>query len=175
MTTIGTTTIQLIETRTEDLLREVFGDLANVTLPIDIAKIAQKYGITVYSSQFVDSAIAGLYDRDKSEIHVAMDQYLPRQLFTMGHELGHYFLHSRKIEEVFYRRDALVLGQKPKTETEADWFASALLMPRPLMLQYWEITQDIQKLAELFGVSESALRWRLVNLGLHNHATTDKQ
>lgn len=170
MSSLTTATIANIETRSEDALRGVYGDLSNITLPVDPTKVASQYGLSVYASRFTDDSISGLYDRDKKEIHVAQDEYLPRQLFTMAHELGHFFLHPQK-QETFYRQQALMFGDKPKDETEADWFASALLMPEDILAQYWDITNDIEKLADTFVVSMSAIRWRLHNLGLKKYAT----
>lgn len=174
MSRVNDNLITTIETRSEDVIREVYGDFSNIQLPINPAKIANRYGLTVFTSTFTDPSISGIYDKDKKEIHIARDEYLPRQLFTMAHELGHYFLHKQK-QEVFYRQAALVLGGKAKVETEADWFASSLLMPRELLTQYWDITKNVEKLAELFGVSESAMRWRLHNMGLKKNATTQSQ
>lgn len=171
MTRLQDETKQRIETLAEDVLREVYGDLANIDLPIDPSRVAEKYGLNVFSSTFTDPAISGIYDKNKRDLHVAGDEYLPRQLFTMGHELGHFFLHEDKEEEVFYRRDALVLEGKPVEETEADWFASTLLMPAALIRAFWDITKNVERLAENFGVSESAMRWRLHNLGIMNNAT----
>ena len=39
-------------------------------------------------------------------------------------------------------------------------------MPKKLILKYWELTQDIEKLAQIFGVSPSAVYFRLKNLQL---------
>lgn len=114
-----------------------------------------------------------------------------RRNFTIAHELGHYFLyHELKIGQCF---DADILEDGTavdEIEREANYFASCLLMPeskiKPAflsMLQHshkaktktflhvqrntwgiWCGFRDV--LMKRYGVSETALRHRLTNLGL---------
>ena len=51
-------------------------------------------------------------------------------------------------------------------EQEANWFAASLLMPEKLLKHYFSITNDADKLATIFGVSPTAVYYRLKNLGL---------
>ncbi|MDH4571117.1 ImmA/IrrE family metallo-endopeptidase [Salinicola acroporae] len=89
-----------------------------------------------------------------------------RQQFTKAHELGHVLMGH------------VVPGKSPKRDTTfnapaGDWdevdanaFAAELLMPKDYVIQMANKVTNISKLAEIFGVSPTAIRYRLQNLGL---------
>jgi hypothetical protein len=93
-----------------------------------------------------------------------------RDCFTIGHELGHYFLHSDlgKIPIIAYRQGST------RIEWEANWFAASLLMPSKKFKEAWEAEKatgqlektSIMKIAMRFGVSQDAARIRKESLGL---------
>lgn len=89
---------------------------------------------------------------------------LVRQRFTQAHELGHVVLghvneHNRKMRDVQFTTGGAV------HEVEANHFAAELLMPSKYMEILVRKTPDIQELANKFGVSTTALQFRLKNLG----------
>ena len=79
-----------------------------------------------------------------------------RQRFTAFHELFHIIEHTvRRFE------------RSAAAEVLADHFAACVLMPRPAVKRAWcSGTQNLAELADIFGVSQSAMRVRLVKLGL---------
>jgi hypothetical protein len=79
-----------------------------------------------------------------------------RDRFTIGHELGHYFLHSRQGELPI---KAFRSGSG-RIEWEANWFAAALLMPRDAFHSAWRRSRDIGVIARQFGVSREAAEVR---------------
>lgn len=87
-----------------------------------------------------------------------------RSRFTQAHELGHIVLghvdRNRKLlrDESFNYYDPL--------EFEANGFAAAFLMPEFSVRKKLESTSDAQYLATFFGVSPTALKYRLKNLNL---------
>ncbi|WP_042198100.1 ImmA/IrrE family metallo-endopeptidase [Paenibacillus camerounensis] len=103
--------------------------------------------------------------------------------FTMAHELGHWVLHVDDKEnqqtvlslegdsKVFYCRSSSV---KPPVEIQADMFAGAILMPKPVMQKAIANLKSTGKiampslywLAQLLNVSISALCYRLKQLDL---------
>lgn len=102
--------------------------------------------------------VAGLLTQENSEFKLEFELYEPvvRQRFSIGHELGHYFLHIGQPE---ISAPGL---EKPDIESEADAFAAALLIPRD------ELRQDLAEfgpstafLAQRYNVSEAALKSRL--------------
>lgn len=93
-----------------------------------------------------------------------------RQNFTIAHEIGHFALgHLTPDKPVFRDTSEVFTGRvKDWQEVEANRFAAELLMPEKLVKS--SIQRDgvnrIQDLAARFGVSQSAMHWRLVNLGM---------
>jgi Zn-dependent peptidase ImmA (M78 family) len=98
-----------------------------------------------------------------------------RQRFTIAHEIGHAFLHTDifacRVAETFSRRKT---SRRPVTETEADFFASELLIPMPFLDRYAPAEIDglpeaalnrlVVRLGETFNVSKTAMRIKLTDL-----------
>lgn len=78
-----------------------------------------------------------------------------RDRFTIAHELGHYFLHylyKKRTGEASFGR-----GSRNRAETEANVFASALLMPHEAFERVWRATgADEWRVANHFDVSPAA-------------------
>ena len=156
-----------IESSSQDVLLSVFGNLDLLEPPIDLAKILKKYNFSLHLGKFAEENVVGAYDRKSSTIYVDNNDPYQRQVFTIAHELGHHFLHKDKTQEIFYRTQLTQLdGQNTREETEANWFAASLLMPKKLVLRYWVLSQDEEKIAAIFGVSPTAVYFRLKNLQL---------
>jgi Zn-dependent peptidase ImmA (M78 family) len=149
----------LLSTRTDDK-----GD---PILPIDLSGILKMYNIRISEGVFKDTNISGLYDRKSNNIYLAKDEPYQRKAFTVAHELGHFFLHENKPGEIFYRSSVILLDKDiQKDEAEANCFAASLLIPEGMIKKYWELTHDFGKLAKIFGVSSSAIFFRVKNMSL---------
>ena len=89
-----------------------------------------------------------------------------RRRFTFGHELKHVM--DWTLRKTAYAR----LSNDPdKTDRHveriADYFAACLLMPRPWLKRHWyQGYQDVEALAQMYGVSIEAMTIRLKYLGL---------
>ncbi len=85
-----------------------------------------------------------------------------RDRFTIAHELGHYYLHSRlgEIPIVANRHGS------SRVEWEANWFAAGFLMPKTIIRREVESIESKTALAGIFGVSEVAVDVRLKSLGI---------
>lgn len=88
-----------------------------------------------------------------------------RQLFSLAHEYGHYLFHKKKMGCVTYSE-----GAQGRDEKFVDRFAQELLMPEHLILEMYETkfrhkqplsAEDIIYLSDYFGVSFSAMAWRM--------------
>lgn len=88
-----------------------------------------------------------------------------RDRFTKAHELGHYFLHylyPKTVGEAKFGR-----GGRDRAETEANVFASALLMPSDHFKRaHVELNGDIWELSARFDVSPRAAEVRAEVLNL---------
>lgn len=168
--TLSKEQINSIETKALDALSSAYdgASVEDIYPPIDLVKVAQQFGLTIKSGQFVDESISGAYQRAEKTIYVSEGETPQRKLFTIAHELGHHVLHeNKKDHEVFYRSNLLNLDkEKREEETEANWFAASLLMPRSLFVKVWQAYGDVEKVADLFRVSPTAVYFRLKNLQL---------
>lgn len=157
--------INTIEAKTNTILETVFGNAVDLSIPISLEKILKHYGISVKSGEFEDDNISGAFERDVKTIYIADDEPLNRRAFTVAHELGHVFLHEDTKNEVFLRSQILNLPEESrKEEQEANWFAAALLIPEKQLRHYYSLTKDLGDLAIVFGVSSTAVYFRLKNL-----------
>lgn len=158
--------LQLIEAKADDVLQTAYGP-EEIDLPIDINKVAEIAGLTLKIGEFEDKQISGYYDKAKKTIYVSRSDPYYRQVFTVAHELGHFYLHNHKEKEIFYRKDPVNLEQMVKgEEQEANWFAASLLIPRKLLEERLQrYSSDAEKLSQLFKVSYLAMYWRMKNLG----------
>ncbi len=159
--------IEKIEAAAEALLAD-----ANVrAIPVPIEDVARHLRISI--SRAPSSDFSGLLIRKNSRalIGVNSSEAPVRQRFTIAHEIAHFVLHPRKDAFVDYRRDRAANESRSPREREADMFAAALLMPRTTLLK------DVKKLskegatetiadtlAARYGVSEEAMRIRLITL-----------
>lgn len=156
-----------IESLAGDVLTETFGNIDNLSLPVNLEKIAVKNNLSIELGHFKDHNVSGAYDKAARKIYVADDESYQRQAITIGHELGHYFLHEDLDNDVMLRKYSLDPGdQKEPREMEANKFAAALLMPPQLVTRYWNTPSNVADIAQIFGVSQTAASWRLHNLGL---------
>lgn len=156
--------IEEIEVKTRDILEENLGKINDLDLPINLAKILERYKFVLYYAIFKDPNVGGTYKKADNLIVVAKDDPIKRQFFTVAHELGHFFLH-KKTQDVFYRKQAIEFnGEGTLEEKEANWFAASLLMPKELILKVWGERQSVDYIAAKFGVSRTAAFWRLKNL-----------
>jgi Zn-dependent peptidase ImmA (M78 family) len=168
-----------IEKKVSQLLKSVG---LEAVLPVNLEVIAQLLGLRVVKDRFEkDLSGALLRSPGKEPMVLINSSDSPnRQRFSLAHEIGHFFLGH----EGEYFVDQFALNKRdvrssyaidPK-EIEANAFAAALLMPENIVLQQAvelinskKVTRQealIKHLAITFSVSESAMGYRLVNLGL---------
>lgn len=85
--------------------------------------------------------------------------------FTLAHELAHVYLHSESGHNVFYDQLFEKKAEVPKLESEADQFASELLIPssvwRTSPLRYGSTPTLVKRFAEKIGVHPSIVAGRI--------------
>lgn len=145
----------------------------------DIFKLIKKLDILLVPEEF-ESDISGLLAINNEKVIISYNKAedSKRSRFTVAHELGHYFLHSKdqpffidKTPKIMYRNNASSTGEILK-EREANAFAAAILMPQDLLSQELDKCvyggdAIIKELARDFKVSEQAMSFRLSNLGYY--------
>lgn len=135
---------------------------------IDILK---SYGVDVAEYDFGDNSetIMGAIkfpEPDKGVerpvILVNKDKPETNKTFTLAHEFGHYMLHKK--QGVKFRLDTYDYTTNDENmieETEANYFAGAILMPKGELLRFVNTTSDLNEVAKYYGVSRKALDVRL--------------
>lgn len=166
-----------IEEKAEEVLKreklyKAGFDIFKLTKELNIEIVPKKLSNDISGFLAINNgkAIISFNENEKSE---------QRRRFTVAHELGHFFLHSKnqplfidKTPKIMFRNNASSTGEILK-EREANAFAAAILMPQNLIVEEIEnlIENDaleiITKLAEKFKVSEQAMSFRLSNLGFY--------
>jgi Zn-dependent peptidase ImmA (M78 family) len=148
-------------------------------LPVPVEEIARSLDVDLQFEP-LEGGLSGVLFRGEGNRRVlgVNASHAPvRQRFTIAHELAHLQLHedSLFVDGLVRRDNKSSLALDPQ-EIEANAFAAELLMPRRLLLR--EIAEKvpqgstaeprklIRHLARIFEVSEQAMEFRLVNLGV---------
>ena len=128
--------------------------------------------------------LSGLLLASRYEIWVNADegaQWPGRRRFTIGHELGHWVMHRDEQASLFCRHGSIDPAEEPEgaaaegaaaepaplplIEQQANHFAAALLMPRPMVEERYRALagtpECFPQLCEIFGVSGAAMGRRL--------------
>jgi len=144
---------------------------AHISNPYElVSKVAADHGIRIMEADLYDLAGTLRKDGDAWVIYVNRQDSEQRKLFTVAHELGHFFVHRELCDEFvdgqFISRDEQ--ERYALRELEANEFAGNLIMPEAAIRKraMGAVTGDtLQTLAKSFGVSTLAMETRLKNLG----------
>ncbi len=138
--------------------------------PVMLGPIANELGLKV-NRLSLGKAMAGQITRDPVRggksgfvVYINSDDAQKRQRFTLAHEIAHYILHRDLIEsgivdDTMYRSEL-----SSYHETQANQLAADILMPRRLVRAALKTTADPRQLAEMFDVSEQAMKIRLSSM-----------
>lgn len=153
--------------------------------PVSIVNVCNNLGLKVFE-QYMDTGISGLLVVDQKYwekynanqfIVVNLIEPADRRRFTIAHELAHYVLH-KKDNTIYAHRDINDgIKKKSQIESEADYFASNILMPEVLVRERASHIEGeaggsvpffimIQEIADSFLVSKAAAEVRLKQLNL---------
>lgn len=138
---------QLCETKSRQVLR----DLGVESLPVDPIWIAEQHAILVQAKPAESRGVSGMLLRAGDDFAIAYATHIENpgfQRFSIAHELGHYFLPGHP-EQLFanasVHHSKAGFGSNDVLELEADHFAAALLMPRPL---FADKVREVSKVAQ---------------------------
>lgn len=157
-----------IQRHANGILERYRGQPSQIPLPY---RIAADHGIRILEADLYD--ISGILKKDAEGwvIYVNKQDSPTRKLFTVAHELGHFFVHSDRCQEFvdgeFVTRDDD--DKFSETELEANEFAGSLVMPEASVREELDgkdpTDNDIYRLAGKFKVSPLAMAIRLKNIG----------
>lgn len=109
-----------------------------------------------------------VYEEDNFRIYIPSDTSPTRDNFTIAHELGHYVLHYLWQIQVKKKKPFKLRATRygsDRAEWEANWFASAFLMPQKEFSRQAKTT-NLAELAQMFSVSRQAASIRAKSLGI---------
>lgn len=173
-----------IESRAATVLRQA----GALSAPVDLHKVAAHLKVEIHE-QTLEDVVSGVLVIQGDERHILVNRthHPNRKRFSIAHELGHLVLHHERGDRLFIDKHLSIYQRvgsatspayqqpgastTPADEKQANQFASALLMPREILLfatkdkDHWD-ELDIATLASQFGVSEQALTIRLRQLGI---------
>lgn len=151
--------------------------------PVDVEFIVEfilDYGLHLGAS--LPAGVLGSTDGHAKVVYISDD--IPnegRRRFTIAHEIGHIRMHvttlvARDEQPTLFDRQQGP-HQDDSMEWQADYFASALLMPRRLLVKHFGETARLgsaiepTEVADLFGVSRQAASIRLEDVGMIHRAS----
>jgi Zn-dependent peptidase ImmA (M78 family) len=153
-------------------------DLGISSLPVDPFWIAKQKDIEVKPKPTDAPGVSGFLMRYGDQFGIGYATHIRNQgfiNFTVSHELGHYFLPGHP-EKLFPNGDGIHCSKSgfisdDECEMEADFFASALLMPESLFKEAMAEALDgfagIEQLASLCGTSITATAIRYTAFAEH--------
>lgn len=141
---------------------------ASYSAPTDVFGIARGLGVRLLQAPMNEQGRLSVGRNElgirEATIVVKSDDHVHRQRFTVGHELGHLFLHDLSVA---YRDLSISSSVEDPKEREANSFAAELLMPRDLVLGAFSLGyRSPEQVAGVFFVSPAAAGHRLRALGI---------
>jgi IrrE N-terminal-like domain len=142
---------------------DIFKEPLRYRCDIIFVNIAEREDIHIESHPFSGDMCGMLFiDSFEKTIVYNSNQPLPRRNFTLGHELGHYFMHRTK-ESQFADRTKEILGNSLKNfEVQANIFAAQLLLPRDVLCLMLNQRYSFYRISKVTNISKESLYWRLV-------------
>jgi len=150
----------------------------------DLATVVEESGLRVVGADLpehdVDGAVLFVSEYESAVALINRAKPSLHQRFTLAHEYGHLLLHRNRAE--IWERD-LFRANTPE-ERQANAFAAAFLMPKPLIERMYDEYgfSRKRKALPMYGwlvmmrrmqVSPHALAWRLYNLGYIHESERD--
>jgi Zn-dependent peptidase ImmA (M78 family) len=163
--------------RADDAAQRLLRQFGVAEAPVRLDPITEGLDAIVVTQE-LEPDVSGMLVREDDGLIIGVNKHhsLVRRRFTVAHELGHLQLHPGRalILDTSVRinfRDRLSSLATDREEIEANRFAAALLMPQELVVQATtgaprDPDELVRLLARRFKVSEPAMGYRLINLGL---------
>lgn len=171
-----------------ELLKAFWAVHPNPSIPVDIEGICNFQNIKLVKSNSEDDFVGKVTQTGRGEVTIVINMnkniYWPRYRFTLAHEIAHFNLHLREGMLQEYEDSELTLLRKEDNwspqEAEANRFAAQLLMPAMKIIEEAQhiITEKrreggiverkefVRVMANRFDVSNMAMEFRLLNMGI---------
>lgn len=136
--------------------------------PVDLDKIAKLLGFMVVPYPFPDKRKGMVFIEGGVRVIGINEKHpISLQRYTVGHEFGHFVNGHQHEDNMFIEDETKYFDHHFQQEREADAFSGELLMPKHFLEYDLALMGlDIEKLIELYQVSEQAMWIRLKTLRL---------
>ena len=156
-----------IETMAESMA-SLYGYKPARELPQVVENFGGKLAVRDYMN---DPATGSIFIEGEGDftIYIPLHTSVAEDRFTVAHELGHYVVHylwPHRTNEPFTGPVYADRYGIDRAEHEANWFASAFLMPNASVRDVWQASGSVSQVAAVFRVTPSAAYDRLVRLEL---------
>lgn len=163
--------------RADDAAEQLLREFGITEAPVQPETIAKRRGAMVVTRE-LEPDVSGMLVRESDGLIIGVNKHHAsvRRRFTIAHELGHLELHRGRalILDTSVRvdfRDRVSSLATDQEEIEANRFAAALLMPQDMVVRLAagasrDPDELIRSLAKRFQVSQAAMSYRLINLGI---------
>lgn len=155
--------------RAPSLLKRYLAAFPGAVVPVPVEDIAEDLlGLRIRVEPGM-GALSGALLPAHRLIRVNADEPPDRRRFTVAHEIAHWVVHCAEQREraPIMCRSVETHGATDQREREANVFAADLLMPEDAIRARFDLLgPHAESLANAFGVSADAMRWRLYNLEL---------
>jgi Zn-dependent peptidase ImmA (M78 family) len=178
---------KILDAHTEEIINKLSTDLSGYysKYSLDIDAVCRKYGIKLLEAEFPNE-LSGTLIKENGNWTIAVNSLHPpvRRRFTIAHELGHFFaiLHDSEIAKEYLERNDDVIkdnisinraeidsdAEDYQVERQANHIAASILMPEEKVMALYKEGHDISDMANSFGVSESAMSFRLKGLNIES-------
>ena len=176
MSKLSVTRVRLIEDWAQEILLHYQEYTGNLTpLPIPIFDIAERFlglrcDVETFRGKFSNASALLI-----SQINIAIiniNEHPHRQAFNLAHEIAHLLIDNgiASLELPLFKEISSWKSKDPYVrERMADYFASAILIPKNILLDIVSPLKQISlselyKLAKIFGVSRQTMRIRIEDL-----------
>ena len=136
-------------------------------IPLNIGAVAEFLGLEVVE-EIMDDDLSGYLEYRQGTWVAGANalHHRNRRRFTIAHEIAHYVLHRDRAASFHDRTFARRATSSDEMEREADRFAANLLMPEDSVREaIRKGATSVATLAEQFGVSALAMKFRVQSLG----------
>ncbi len=138
---------------------ESLGEELNVSGGKDVVDAVGSLGGKIHYESYSPAISGTIYVHGECDFDIVLPNHTSplRDNFTVAHELGHYFLHSRQGEQrIIAKRVA-----SGRIEWEANWFAAAFVMPEERFIAaVKDFNGNDEAVSFIFGVSTAAVTIR---------------